>query len=297
MTSTPIIVTDSTCDLSPALYAQYAIQLVPLRILFGEESYRSGIDFDLPQFVERLNRGDVHPTTSQPTVLEFVAMYESLAGQGRPILSIHLSEGLSGTVNAARQAAHQLTQKNPDLAITVWDSQTISAALGFQVLAAARAANTGHSIEEIMPLLDTMRREANFLFSLDDLSYLARGGRIGQVQYRMGQALSIKPIITVSKAGSTLGTYVSAGRARSLEKAVDAFVKIMVKDVGEGEKIRAMAFHGVGKSIDLAARLEEQIKARFDCVFFETSYSTPVLGVHVGPLALDIGYVAGEWSV
>lgn len=297
MTGTPIIVTDSTCDLSPALYAHYAIQLVPLRLLFGAESYQSGIDMDLPQFVERLNRGDVHPTTSQPTVPDFVSMYESLADQGRPILSIHISEGLSGTVNAARQAASQLAQKMPTLSITVWDSQTISAALGFQVLAAARAAAAGYSVEDILPLLDTMRREANLLFTLDDLSYLVRGGRIGQVQYIVGQALSIKPIITVSKAGETLGTYITAGRARSLEKAVDAFVKIMMQDVGEGAKLRAMAFHGVGKSIDLAARLEEKVKARFDCVFFEKAYSTPVLGVHVGPLALDIGYMAGEWTV
>jgi fatty acid-binding protein DegV len=117
------------------------------------------------------------------------------------------------------------------------------------------------------------------------------------VQYRVGQVLSIKPIITVSKAGETRGTYITAGRARSLEKAVDAFVKIMIQGVGEGAILRAMVFHGVGKSVDLAARLEEQVKARFDCVSFEKAYSTPVLGVHVGPIALDIGYAAGDWAV
>ncbi|MBN1563089.1 MAG: DegV family protein [Anaerolineae bacterium] len=297
MTVAPLIVTDSTCDLAPALYAQYDIQLVPLHVLFGEESYRSGIDMDLPQFVERLNRGDHHPSTSQPTVGDFVKIFESLVEQGRPILSIHVSTGLSGTFNAAHQAAQQLMQSKPELSITVWDSQTISAALGFQVLAAARAAAAGHSVEEILPLLESMRREADFLFTLDDLSYLVRGGRIGQVQYRMGQVLNIKPIITVSKAGETLGTYITAGRARSLDKTVEAFVKIMVNQVGEGAKIRAMAFHGIGKSIDLAAKLEARVRESFDCVFYETAYSTPVLGVHVGPLALDIGFVAGEWDV
>lgn len=289
----PLIVTDSTCDLPPALYERYDIQLVPLQILFGQESYRSNLDMDLMQFVERLHRGDVHPSSSQPTVADFVAMYESLMPSQRPILSIHISEGLSGTVNAARQAARQF----PDYPITVWDSQTISAALGFHVLTAARAAEAGADVESIMPRLERLRREVNLLFSLNDLSFLARGGRIGQVQYRVGQALNIKPIVTVSKSGATRGTYVSAGRVRSLDKAVDEFVKLMLKDVPAGSKIRAMGFHGVGKTPGLIARLEEQIRAHFDCVFFEAAYSTPVLGVHVGPLALDVGYVAGDWDI
>lgn len=294
MTSqSPVIVTDSTCDLPPALYDRYDIQLVPLQILFGQESYRSNIDMDLMQFVERLNRGDVHPSTSQPTVADFAAKYESLMAMDRPILSIHLSEGLSGTVNAARQAAQQF----PNYPITVFDTQTISAALGFHVLTAARAAEAGADVESILPRLERLRQDVTLLFSLDDLSYLVRGGRIGQVQYRVGQALSIKPIITVSKSGSTLGTYISAGRARSLDKVIDTFVKLMLKDVPEGSKIRAMAFHGVGKTPELIARLEEQVRATFDCVFFETAYSTPILGVHVGPLAFDVGYVAGDWEI
>ncbi len=293
MTSqSPVIVTDSTCDLPPALYERYDIQLVPLQILFGQESYRSNIDMDLMQFVERLNRGDVHPSTSQPTVADFAAKYEALMATERPILSIHLSEGLSGTVNAARQAALQFS----NYPITVFDTQTISAALGFHVLTAARAADAGADVETIVPRLERLRRDVTLLFSLDDLSYLVRGGRIGQVQYRVGQALSIKPIITVSKSGSTLGTYITAGRARSLDKVIDTFVKLMLKDVPEGSKIRAMAFHGIGKTPELIARLEEQVRATFDCVFFETAYSTPILGVHVGPLAFDVGYVAGDWD-
>jgi DegV family protein with EDD domain len=289
----PLIVTDSTCDLPPALYTQYQIQLVPLRILFGAESYLSGVDMKLAEFVERLGRGDVHPTSSQPTVHDFKQMYESLAGHNRPILSIHISEGLSGTVNAARQAAKQL----PNQDITVYDSRTISAALGLQVLTAARAAQAGYTVEQILPLLAKTNAASSLLFTLEDLTYLVKGGRIGAVQYHVAQALHIKPIITVSKSGETEGTYITAGRIRSLEKAVDGFVTHIVKDVGEGNKLRAMTFYGIGKTPELAVRIQEKLKQHFDCVFLDSAPSTPVLGVHVGPLALDIGYAAGDWDV
>lgn len=292
-TRPPLIVTDSTCDLPSGVYAQFGIQIAPLKVLFGDESYRSGIDMLLPAFVDRLERGDAHPTTSQPTVHEFKTLYEELAAQGRPILSIHVSEGLSGTVNAARQAAQQL----PDLGITVHDSRTISAALGMQVLAAARAAQAGKAVEEIVPLLAKTHADTGFLFTLDDLSYLVRGGRIGSVQYHVAQALSIKPIITVSKAGDTAGTYTSAGRTRSLEKAVGAFVRQVRKDVPEGSKLRALLFHGVGRTPDFVEQMKVQLREHYDCVLLASDYSTPVLGVHVGPLALDMAYAAGDWEI
>lgn len=292
-TDPPLIVTDGTCDLPRSLFEQYGIELVPLVIQFGTESYRSGIDMRLEEFVARLERGDVHPTTSQPTVEDFVAIYERLAERGKPILSIHISEGLSGTVNAARLAAQRL----PEHAITVWDSRTISAALGLHVLTAARAAAAGYSVAQILPLLEETYTATDLLFTLDDLSYLVRGGRIGAVRYHVAQTLSIKPIITVSKHGDTQGTYISAGRVRSLEKAVGAFVKHIVKQVGEGATLRVMAFHGIDPTPDLTAQLADQLAQHCNCVLLERDSSTPVLGVHVGPLALDIGYAVGDWPV
>jgi DegV family protein with EDD domain len=293
MALAPVIVTDSTCDLPPDLFARYDVQRIPLRIQFGQESYRSGMDMDLEQFAQRLAKGDVHPSTSQPTVPDFKQVYEALVKQERPILSIHVSEGLSGTINAARQAAEQL----PGQPITIWDSQTISAALGLQVLTAARAAQAEYTVEQILPLLANTRTLNNLLFSLEDLSYLVKGGRIGRVQYRFAQTLNIKPIITVSKSGDHVGTYTSAGRARSLSKAVDTFVDLVNNDVKPGSKLRAMVFYGIGETPALAARLIEKLKQQYDCVFIESAHSTPVLGVHVGPLAIDMGYAAGDWEV
>lgn len=287
----PIIVTDSTCDLPAGVWERYNIQRVPLKILFGEESYRSDLDMDLYQFAERVARGGPHPTSSQPTVHDFKTMYESLAGS--PILSIHLSAGLSGTVNAARQAAQAL----PDQDITVHDSGTISTALGLQVLTAARAAAAGYSAAQIIPLLEQTHAAGGLLFILDDLTPLVRGGRIGTVQYHVAQVLHIKPLITVSKSGETAGTYVPAGRVRRLDKAVNAFVEQIAKEVGEGQKLRAHIVYGTDPTPALADRLSEMLRQRFDCVYLERSVAGPILAVHTGTVAFDIGYAAGDWPV
>jgi DegV family protein with EDD domain len=289
----PVIVTDGTCDLPKALTEQYAIRIVPLRILFGSETYLSGVEMDLAQFADRLAVQDVHPTSSQPTVHDFQTAYEELGADGTPILSIHLSERLSGTINAARQAARNL----PHLAITIWDSLTISAALGLQVLTAARAASQGYSVEQILPLLKETYDRGNLLFGLDDLSFLMRGGRIGSVKYHVAHALNIRPVISVSKSGPETGTYISVGRVRSLEKAINVFVKHIADEVGEGAKLRAMIFYGVSPTPELADVLASRLQQMFDCVFLKQSPSTPVLGVHVGTKAIDIGYASGDWTV
>lgn len=287
----PIIVTDAACDLPPSLLEQHQIHVAPLKILFGEETYLSGVDITSEQFYQRLARGDVHPTTSQPTMPDFKTLYEKLGASGRPILSIHLSEGLSGTVNAARQAARVL----PEMAITVHDSGTLTTALGLQVLVAARAIEAGYSIPDILPLLSETYHAGDMLFTVEDLSYLYRGGRIGAVRYQLGQALRIKPIVTVAKTGDNAGTYVTAGRVRSLTKAAEGFIKHIEADVGTGNKLRAISMYGDDPT--LAEQLNGELERRFDCVFLETMPTAPVLGVHVGPKALGVSYAAGDWPV
>lgn len=289
--SAPVIVTDAACDLLPGVVREYDIRFTPLKILFGTEVYHSGVDITPAQFYERLARGDVHPTTSQPTVVEFKELYRALGQEGRPILSIHLSEGLSGTVNAARQAARDM----PDLDITVYDSGTLTAALGLQVMAAARAARAGYEIPRILPLLKDTLHAGSMLFSVDDLSYLHRGGRIGSVRYHVGQALSIKPVVTVAQSGDKQGTYVPAGRARSLTKVIDVFLKLIEEQVGRGNPLRAITMYGDDPT--LAEELNERLAEMFDCVYLEKLPTAPVLGVHVGPKALGVSYAGGDWPV
>lgn len=287
----PVIVTDAGCDLPPDIFERYQIQVAPLTLLFGEETYRSGVDMTQEQFYARLSRGDVHPTTSQPTVGDFVDLYKRLGQDGTPILSIHMSIGLSGTVNVARLAAKEL----PGQAISVWDSGTLSSAMGMQVLTAARAAQAGYDTDSILPLLKQTHESCDLLFTVEDLTYLHRGGRIGAVQYQIGQLLHIKPIVTVAKSGEHTGKYISLGRARSLPKAADIFVQRIVDAVGEGSTLRAVSLYGNDGT--LARHLNEKIAQRFNCVFLEAVPTAPVLGVHVGPGALGIAYIAGDWPV
>lgn len=288
---TPVIVTDAACDLPPQVIAEYGIHVTPLKILFGDEVYMSSVDITPQQFYDRLARGDVHPTTSQPTVVDFTELYRQLGSDGTPILSIHLSVGLSGTVNVAQQAANAL----PDLNITVHDSHTLTTALGLQVMVAARALRAGYAIPDVLPLMEQTFHAGSMLFSVDDLSYLYRGGRIGAVRYQVAQALHIKPVVTVCQEGEKLGTYITAGRARSLAKAIDVFVKIITDQVGEGNKLRAISMFGDDPSLTEA--LNAQLAARFDCVFLEMVPTAPVLGVHVGPKAMGVGYAGGDWPV
>ncbi len=287
----PHIVTDAACDLPADVFEQYQIEQVRLKILFGDEVYRSGIDMTPEQFYARLAKGDVHPTTSQPSVPEFVDLYRELAKDGRPILSIHLSEGLSGTVNVARQAAQQL----PEIPITVYDSVTLTSALGLQVMTAARASKAGYSVEKILPLMRDTFMGGDMLFTVDDLTYLYRGGRIGSVRYQLGQVLHIKPIVTVAKSGEKVGTYIQAARVRSVPKAIDAFISYIEAQIGAGSKLRAVSLYGSDPT--LATELNRRLREKFDCVYLEMVPTAPVLGVHVGPSALGIGYVGGDWPV
>ncbi|MBN2303792.1 MAG: DegV family protein [Anaerolineae bacterium] len=287
----PLIVTDAACDIPSQVVEEYAIRFTPLKILFGDEVYMSGVDMTPDQFYERLARGDVHPTTSQPTTTDFMEIYREMGQSGRPILSIHLSEGLSGTVNVARQAAQSL----PDLDITVYDTHTLTTALGLQVMVAARAARAGYTSEQILPLLKDTFYAGNMLFTVDDLSYLYRGGRIGSVRYQIGQILHIKPVITVAQEGEKLGTYITAGRARSLPKTIEVFVKIIEDRVGAGNKLRAISMYGDDSALTEA--LNAQLADRFDCVYLNMVPTAAVLGVHVGPKAMGVSFAAGDWPV
>ncbi len=293
-TQPPILVTNSTCDLPAAVFRQYGITVIPMNVTFGEQTFRSGVDLTMKQFFDRLKAGENLPTTSSPSVDTFLDTYTRLAAGGTPILSIHLSDALSTTIKTANSAARQLAGQP----ITVWDSRTISGALGFQVLAAARAAAAGYSVEQIIPLLRQTHEATNFLFCMDDLSYLVRGGRIGTVSYYVAQTLHLRPVVTVSKTGSTEGTYVSTSeRVRSLSKAIDAFVDQIVSSVGRGKKLRALALYGDDPTPELAHKLNARLRETFDCVWLESASSTPVLGAHVGPLSLAVAYAAGDWAV
>ena len=187
------VVTDSTADLPPEVIKELDISVVPLIVLFGDEAYKDGVEITRDEFFQRLAKGSVHPRTSQPSVGDFVDVYKSLAEEGHDIVSVHISEKLSGTLNSARLAAAEL----PDANITVVDSQLAALALGLVVKAAAETAGEGESPDAVAGVARDAASKTNCYFVLDTLEYLQKGGRIGKAQALLGGLISIKPILTV----------------------------------------------------------------------------------------------------
>ncbi len=293
-TQAPIIVTDATCDILHASLTHYDVRVLPLRIHFGDdESYLSGVEMNLDEFIARMEKGGEHPTTSPPTEDDFVEFYQALIPLGRPILSIPVSIQLSQTIASAQRAARKI-----DHPIEVWDSKMVSGTLGLQVLTAARAAAAGYTVPQITPLLDHTYQASELMFCMDDLSFLYQGGRIGRVSYTVAQALRLKPIVTVSKDGPAAGTYIPGPeRPHSLKSAVDAFMRAAVKDVGARNAIRAFISYGEADSQELAGILADKLRERFEISYLEMGPSTPLLVVHVGKKSLALSYAKGAWEV
>jgi DegV family protein with EDD domain len=280
------IVSDSAVDLPEEMFAQFGIERIPLLITFGTEALRSGIDIQAEEFYRRLvaNRDNL-PTTSQPSVGEFVDLYRRVGQTDKDIISVHISTGLSGTLNAATQAAKQC----PELNITLINTKTLSAAEGFQVVAVAQAIRRGYSVEQIVKRAQDVGNQTDIFFTLDTLHYLQKGGRIGRVQAMAGALLNLKPVITVDKGP---GTYITVGKGRSMSQSI----ALIADQVYEKMKNRPAWVHVLHtNSPDQAQALHELILTRMPKASLTRGQIVPVLGVHTGPGC--VGAVCGPLDV
>src|SRR5512135_3421960 len=172
------IVTDNAADLAPEQLRDLEIHFAPLRIELEGKSYQSGVDLQPEEFYRLLSQTEAFPTTSQPSAGEFAALYRELAQKDPDILSIHVSSGLSGTIDAARAGAKMV----PEARVTFFDSLTLSCPQGWQVEAAARAVQAGWPLDQILPRLEAIRQQATGMFTLPMLKYLIHGGRISHLK-------------------------------------------------------------------------------------------------------------------
>jgi DegV family protein with EDD domain len=272
------IVTDSTADIPLALAAEYGIEVLPLTVVFGDKSYRDGIDITPAEFYQKLERSPELPKTSQVTPGAFMECFQRHVREGARVISIHLSQGLSSTVETARSIAEQVDSEK----ISVVDSKFLCWAQAFQAVEAAQMAKAGKSVDEILARLERMRSGMELLFTLDTLEYLKKGGRIGKVSATIGSLLNLKPLIRVQD-----GVYVSFGRVRSQLKAMDEMVQYVVKKVGDAP-VRIVVAHG--KALAAAERLREKLLSGAIHVVGEVPiYEVgPVIGVHTGPGTLGL---------
>lgn len=218
-----VIVTDSTSDIPPALAEQYGIEVVPLTLMFGEEAFRDNVDMTPEQFYERLPRSPQLPTTSQPSPVEYMNVYRRIQEQypGSPILSFHISSGLSGTYQSAVLAKSMLEEDGE--AITVVDSLSASYGFGFMVVEAARLAEQGQEPAAILEQVERLRQSRKLYFLVDTLEYLQKGGRIGKASAILGTLLNIKPILSIDAEGIIYAVEKVRGRKKAIARMIELF--------------------------------------------------------------------------
>ena len=275
------VVTDGGCDLIEEMGIDPP--RAPLSLSFGDELFASD-DLSPREFYDKLARSPHHPTTSQPSPERFAALYRDLAD--KPILSLHISSGLSGTLNAARQAVKEV----PEAEVHLVDSKTLSIAQAFQVYAACEAARRGESVQTALAWVERVREASHLLFTIDTIEYLQRGGRIGRVQAVLGSLLKLKPIVYVTH---DTGTYVGAGRARTFAKAITALVDKAEAHVPTGTPLRLAVAYGDNR--DEANELVDRFRERRTLHWAGTAAVGPTLAVHTGPRTLGVCVAAGRW--
>lgn len=277
------IVIDSGVDIFPEQLAGVSapIHTVPLVVTLEGRSYREGVDIQPDEFYPLLAAGDDLPSTSQPSVGDFAAIYRRLAATDPDILSVHMSSGLSGTVNAAQAGARLVPEAN----VTVVDTKTLSAASGWQVEAAARARQADWSMERILALMERIGAATDSIYTLKELKYLIHGGRISHMKGLIASMLNIKPLIGVEKEG---GTYVQHGQARTFKRSVKGLVDLIAKQHAPGSALRVQVLHS--SNPEGAASLREQVDQRFDCTWLTVSPMSLVLGAHTGPTMVGVAY-------
>jgi DegV family protein with EDD domain len=275
-----VLVTDSTADISATVREEFGIEMVPLKVHFGDETFLDAITIESAEFYEKLAQAEALPTTSQPSPVDFVDTYKRLAAEDPEIqiISIHLSSALSGTYQSAVLAQSLLNEK---VDITIVDSKSASYGLGMLVVAAAKAAREGKSKEECLELVQSLRAAMKLYFLVDTLEFLQKGGRIGKAAALFGSLLNIKPILTVDDEGEVS----SVEKIRGQRKAMAKIIELLQADFSGKEIDVMMAYSGSRAAAD---ELSVMIKEKFTVNELGFTSLGPVIGTHIGPGAVAV---------
>ncbi len=277
------IVTDSTAYIPRDYLDRYGIHVVPTVLNWGSKMYRDGVDITPTEFFERMKTDPVHPTTSVPSIGEFREVYAKAAANAEAVVGVHLSAKLSGTFSAAEQAAAMI----PDKTIQVIDSNSTAMALGFVVLAAARAAAEGQPLDQVVRAARDTIPHTGVVLTVETLEYLRRGGRIGGAQAFIGGLLDAKPILELRD-----GRIEPLERVRTKKKAMQRLVEIAVERIKGQAPLRLATLHAAAP--EDAASILESVKAQLgsveEAILSEVS---PTVATHTGPGTVGLAYCAG----
>jgi len=277
------IVTDSVADLPPQVAEEFGITVVPLVVRFGTDLYRDGLDLSPDQFYEKLRTSKVLPATSVPPPVAFADAYDKLAEKTNEIVVISLTSKLSATYQVALQAIGLMKKQ---CRVEVLDSQWAVMAQGFITIAAAKAAQSGASLDEVLDVACHTMHRVDMLAAFDTLEYLERGGRIGKAQAFLGSLLKINPII-----GLRDGEVYPYGRERSRAKAIDRLYNFATSF----GNIEGLAVE-YATDLDEANRLVRRLHSKYPQVPIYLSRATPVIGTHTGPGLIVVSVLGDRQS-
>jgi len=275
-------VTDSTAYIPPDLAAKYDVKVAPQALIWGEEQFLDGVTITPAEFYAKLKTSDIMPTTSEVNLGTFQGILEPLVAQGRPVVMMLLSSKLSGTIESAQRAKAMF----PGARIEIVDSESTAMALGFQILAAARAAEAGKSFEEVLAVAHAGKDFTGVLFVVDTLEFLHRGGRIGGAAKLLGTALNLKPVLELRD-----GRVEPIERVRTKAKALARMLDVLDERLAGRKPIRLAVIHAAAE--DEARAVLETAKQRFAPVEAFVTDASPVVGNHAGPGTVGIAYSFG----
>ena len=278
--ATVAIVTDSTADLPPQLLKQKAIRVVPLTLNFEGRSLLDGVDIRPSEFYRKLPNATTHPTTSQPSPGQFAEVYEELLADHAAVVSIHISEKLSGTYASALQAA-EMTDPGR---VRVIDSHLVSMSLGLLTLAASDMAVNGNNADAIVERASAMRDRVQTFFSVATLEFLRRGGRIGRASALLGSVLQVKPVLCIRD-----GLVTPLERVRTFDRALNRIVELS-REVDTGKGLCVIVGHGDAEAD--AERVARELEPVAETLLIQPL--GPVVGAHAGPGVVGVGVYPAE---
>lgn len=273
------VVTDSTSYIPQELREKLNIHMIPLSVIFGNESYKEEIEITAEGFYEEVKHKDL-PKTSQPSVGDFVTLFETLKQDYDAIISIHLSSGISGTYQGSVSAGNMVE----GITVYPFDSEISARVQGFYVVKAAEMAADGKSPAEIMDKLNEMKQSIRAYFMVDDLSHLQRGGRLSSAQAILGSLLQVKPLLHFENK-----LIVPFEKIRTRKKAMKRIVDLLAEDAASGEAYEASIIHA--NRLEEAQKWKKELEAQLPNVTFGISYFGAVIGTHLGEGSMGLGWV------
>ncbi len=276
------VVTDSTSDLPADVAESLGIEVVPLNVHFGSDVYKDRVNLMPDAFYDKLINGDVLPTTSQPSVGEFIDVYERLGSDADGIVSVHISEKLSGTMNSARLASQQA---NADCPIEVVDTFQVSMGVGICAMEAAEVANSGGNMNQVILAARNAVTRSQCFFMLETLEFLQKGGRIGKAQALIGNLLKIRPMLMLQE-----GEVHPLGRERTRRKGIAKLVDT-VEELAPISGLAVMYSTGLDEAQTLAQNVSKFMIEGREPMMLQIG---PVIGTYAGPDTLGIALISAK---